>query len=304
MKKQLLFVLIVGLVLIQGFISSNVSKKSVTDSFVLSTVGMLHDIVLNLLPPEIDSKLLLPAGTDPHVYVPTLQNIKDFNDASMIFAIGLDLEAQMHSALESLSSSKPVYFLGESLDKSTLISDGSLYDPHVWFDLELFANLVDYISSALIEHFPDHESSIVSNSTSYKKTLQQLDTYAFSKLNSLDPSQKWLITTHDAFSYFGRRYDFNILTLKGVNTSSSYSLFDQQKMHDVILENSLKAIFIEDSVSNQDLLNVVQKVNKSGLNTTIGGYLYADSLGTAASKHNTFESMFRYNIDTIFNALN
>jgi len=304
MKRNILFLFIFFLFVIQGFIINKSNVDNNPDKYVLSTVGMIHDIVSNLLPSDVDKKLLLPAGTDPHVYVPTIQNINDFNNAEVIYSIGLDLEAQMHPALLSLSKTKPVYFLGEQLDTTTLIADGEMFDPHVWFDLDLFSLIVDEVANSLILNYPDYQSEILTNSLSYKQTLDELDVYASEKFSTLDPSQKWIVTTHDAFSYFARKYDFSVFTLKGVNTASDYSLYDKQKMKEIILENSLKAIFIEDSVSNKDLLSVLEDVNNAGLSTRIGGYLYADSLGSSDSGLDTFESMFKYNVDTIFNALN
>jgi len=304
MNKSMLGIIIASLFIVTGFSSTDSSVDEQKNSYVLSTVGMLHDVVLNLLPSDVDKKLLLPAGTDPHVYVPTMQNIDDFNNAEMIYSVGLDLEAQMHPALLSLSKTKPVHFLGESLDTNLLIADGETVDPHVWFDLDLFSLIVDEVSQTLISNYPEFKSHVLDNTKMYKQKLVELDSYAKNKFSTLEPSQKWIVTTHDAFSYFARKYDFNVFTLKGVNTASDYSLLDKQRMEEIILDNSLKAIFIEDSVSNKDLLSVLENINKTSLDTQIGGYLYADSLGDVDSGFNTYESMFKYNVDTIFNALN
>jgi len=81
-------------------------------------------------------------------------------------------------------------------------------------------------------------------------------------------------------------------------------LHDKKLMESIIVDNQLKSIFVEDSVSNRDLMSVLDSVQRQGQNTQLGGYLFADSLGSDSSEYNTFVKMFKYNVDTIFNSLN
>jgi len=298
--------LILILVFLFGFfVTDSTTQEDVNQKpFVLSTIGMIHDVVDYVLPSEIDRKLLLPSGTDPHVYVPGLDDISKINQADLIFALGLNLEAQMRPALESVSHTKPTVFVGELINTESLIKHDNEIDPHIWFDLDLFSLVVEQIAEALSKQYPKHSNLISANALDYLDALTELDLYAQEKLSSIADSQRWLITTHDAFSYFGRKYNFNILTLKGVNTSSDYSLHDKKLMESVIIENQLKSIFVEDTVSNRDLMSVLDSVQRMGQNTQLGGYLFADSLGSDSSGYNTFIKMFKYNVDTIFNSLN
>lgn len=306
MKKFFLsfFALVSILFFILNLNFDQVKFDSKRDPLILSTVGMLDDIVTYLLPSDFDTQLLLPSGTDPHVYVPTLKDVSLLNSSSVIFAIGLDLEAQMHDALVSLSKTKPVIFTGERLDKSNLIAEGdNLYDPHIWFDLDLFAQIVDVIELELVTEFPDVKDYVSTRAVLYKQMLSDLDQEAQTKLSKIDSTQKILVTTHDAFSYFARKYNFEVLTLKGINTASDYSLKDKQSVVDIISKNNLKSVFIEDSVSNKDLLSVINSLNSIGYNVSIGGSLFADSLGLSGSEFSSFEATFRSNVDTIFNSL-
>ena len=299
------FVLIFSLGFVLGMSMPDIESSKSSKPIVVSTVGMINDIVKNISAGMVDNKLLLPAGTDPHVHIPSLRDVSLFNSADVILAIGLDLEAQMRSALDSLAQEKTVVYLGETLDPNSLIAvDENLYDPHVWFDLDLFSQLAIQVSQTLTQLMPEHSETFQLGLDSYLSELRDLNTYAESKLFQIPESQRWLITTHDAFSYFARKYDFNIFTLQGVSTESDYSLKDKNDMIDIIIENKIPAVFVEDSVSNRDLLSVIDQASEGSESVQIGGYLYADSLGPQGSPYESFKESFKSNVDIISNALN
>ena len=303
--KRFLFTLslIIGLSIVFGM--TGVKEEGNQRPVVLSTVGMLDDIVSNLAGDFVSNELLMPSGTDPHVYIPTLKDVSQLNAADVIFAIGLDLEAQMESALDSLALEKTVLRLGEELSKDQLLyKQENVYDPHVWFDLDLFAEITKTVAATLISEFPEQSDLITLRLDKYLLMLEELDVYASDKLSQVAESARWLITTHDAFSYFARKYDFEIFTLQGVSTESDYSLKDKSDMVNLIIKHKIPAVFVEDSVSNKDLLSVIENAAAKSHPVSIGGYLFADSLGAIDSPYATFADTFKANVDTIFNALN
>jgi len=297
------------LAVVAVFTIINVENNSKNDNTnaelkIVSTVGMIDDIVLQLAGDLVDNHLLMPAGTDPHVYVPVVSDVSMLDSADVIFALGLDLEAQMTDALNSLSKSRPVYFVGNTVDNDKLIAQGENYfDPHIWFDLDLYSQMVEVVGASLVELLSEHESLINDRLANYLLELEQLDLYARESFSAIPESNKWIVTTHDAFSYFARSFDFNIKTLKGVSTNSDYSLKDKQDLQDVILSNSIPAIFVEDSVSSRDLDAVMSNIRDQGLDIKMGGTLFADSLGSPGSEFETFVSCFKSNVDIITKAL-
>ena len=302
--KRFLFTLslIIGLSIAFGM--TDLEKETNQDPVVLSTVGMIDDIVSNLAGDFVSNELLMPSGTDPHVYVPTLKDVSQLDSADVIFAIGLDLEAQMDSALRSLAEEKTVVMLGEQLSKDQLLyKQENVYDPHVWFDLDLFAEITQTVADTLLSEFPEQSDVINLRLDKYLSMLDGLDDYASDQLSQIAESARWLITTHDAFSYFARKYDFDIFTLQGVSTESDYSLKDKNDMVELIINNKIPAVFVEDSVSNKDLLSVIENAAAKSHPVSIGGYLFADSLGPVDSPQATFSETFKANVDTIFNAL-
>jgi len=245
-------------------------------------------------------------GLDPHSYVPTPSDIRLLQSADHIYAMGLDLEASMHDLLLSLSSSTNVAFIGEDLDKEDLIpadDSNKAYDPHVWFDIDLFLNLVDIVSEDLISKHPEFSDEIISNTKTYQLSLNNLKNYTQSRIDLLPLDKRFLITAHDAFSYFANKYDFQLHTLQGVSTVSDYSLKDVNDLVNLILDNNVNAIFTESSVSNQSINTIFEKVSSKNKLFKIGGQLYSDSLGEVGSQYESYVGSFMHNVDTIVDNL-
>jgi manganese/zinc/iron transport system substrate-binding protein len=123
------------------------------------------------------------------------------------------------------------------------------------------------------------------------------------KIGELPAEQRVLITAHDAFNYFGRAYEFEVLGLQGISTASEAGVQDVQKLADLILQREVKAIFVESSVPLRNIEALREAVRSKGFDVQIGGSLFSDALGNPGTPEGTYTGMFMHNVNTIVNAL-
>lgn len=112
-----------------------------------------------------------------------------------------------------------------------------------------------------------------------------------------------LVTAHDAFAYFGKNYNFKVVSLQGLSTATEAGVQDVQRISSFIIENNIKSIFIESSVPVRTVQALQVAVNAKGHEVQIGGTLYSDALGNPGSAEGTYIGMYEYNMRTITNAL-
>ena len=141
------------------------------------------------------------------------------------------------------------------------------------------------------------------NLAKYEKELDELSEYIKKKVSELPENQRVLVTAHDAFNYFAKEFGFKVEAIQGISTESEASAADIKKLSDFLVKTKIKAVFVESSVPKKTIESLVESCKAKGHNVKIGGELYSDSLGDDNTKENTYISMFKYNIDTIVDAL-
>ena len=112
-----------------------------------------------------------------------------------------------------------------------------------------------------------------------------------------------LVTAHDAFNYFGKAYDFEVVGLQGLSTATEAGVKDVQQLASFIIEHKIKAVFVESSVPKRTIEALQAAVKAQNHDVQIGGTLYSDALGTSGTIEGTYVGMFEYNVKTIVNAL-
>jgi len=226
--------------------------------------------------------------------------------AEVIFYNGLHLEGQMLDIFEQMAKDKTVLAVGETLDEKQLLAsdtDAMLHDPHIWFDVELWKGVVKAISTQLQEEYPEFKVDFQTNEAAYLKKLDDLQSYAEKRVNEIPQQQRILVTAHDAFNYFGRSQGFEVRGLQGLSTDSEYGVKDVQEMVDFLVENKIKALFIESSVSDKAMKAVIEGAKEKGHDIVIGGELFSDAMGAEGTTEGTYIGMYQHNIDTIVDAL-
>ena len=272
---------------------------------VVSTTGIVNDIVVNVGGVRVRAKSLMGPGVDPHLYRATAGDIGTLASADIIFYHGLHLEGKISDVLEGMRSrGKNTVAVTRGIPGDMLIpSVGKSYDPHVWFDPRLWKFAVETVAEALAGADPEGAGYYTENARAYIASLAELDDYARAMAGQVPPEKRIIITSHDAFGYFGRAYGFKVAALQGVSTVSEAAISDVRRITGLIVENRLPAIFTETSVSERYIRSVREAAKRAGAPVGIGGKLYSDALGSRGSGHETLGGMFIHNVDVICSSL-
>lgn len=272
---------------------------------VVTTTTMITDLVKNIGGDNINVEGLMGSGVDPHLYKASEGDVTKLVNADIIFYNGLHLEGKLVEVFEKMKGKTPIA-LGETLDKSTLIGSdyfASNYDPHVWFDIDYFVNFGNEVSRVLQENDPENAQIYEENWQNYYKRLLSLKSDIQLKIEELQKEKRILVTAHDAFNYFGKAYDFEVVGLQGLSTATEAGVKDVQNLSAFIIDKKIKAIFVESSVPKRTIEALQAAVKAKGHDVVIGGTLYSDALGNKGTVEGTYIGMFEYNVNTIVNAL-
>lgn len=274
---------------------------------VAATVGMIGNIAENIGGERVAVKTLMGAGVDPHLYKATAGDIVKLNKADVVFYNGLNLEGKMGDIFVRVSRKNPnVIAVTEEIDRSKLLEPEAFhghYDPHVWFDVTLWEDAARRVEKALTEFDPAGAELYAANARSYLAELDKLHLWTLQRSKELRKEKRILVTSHDAYNYFGRAYGFQVIGLQGISTVTQAGLADIAKLVDYIIDNKVGAIFVETSVSPKAIRRVQADANARGWNVKIGGKLFSDAMGAAGSKEGTYIGMVRYNVNTIVDSL-
>lgn len=272
---------------------------------VVSTTTIITDLVRNIGGDRINVSGLMGSGVDPHLYKASEGDVTKLVNADVIFYNGLHLEGKLVEVFEKMKSKSPIA-LGEVLDKNSLIGSdyfASNYDPHVWFNIDYFKQFAEKVTQVLAEKDPENADYYKVNKEVYFKKLEQLKTEVLEWVESLPFEKRILVTAHDAFNYFGDAYNFNVVGLQGLSTATEAGVQDVQKLAAFIIENKIKAIFVETSVPRRTIEALQAAVKSKGHDVKIGGTLFSDALGNAGTIEGTYIGMFQHNVKTIVDAL-
>ena len=273
---------------------------------IVATTGMIADALAEVAGEYATVEALMGPGVDPHLYKATQGDLNKLTQADAIFYNGLHLEGKMGEILSKLARMKPVVAVADSLPNAKLINStdyASAYDPHVWFDVALWAEVAGIIGEAMAQIDPAHAAAYRSNTQAYQEELQALHRWVKAEIGAIPEQQRVLITAHDAFEYFGRAYGIQVRGLQGISTVSEYGLRDVTELVDFITARGIKAVFVESSVPAKALEAVVEGAKRQGHTAEIGGTLYSDAMGAAGTPAGTYPGMVRANVKTITEAL-
>jgi len=301
MKKIIVLVTIVALAACKN---ETVKSEKLN---VVTTTSMITDLVKNIGGDKIDLQGLMGAGVDPHLYKASEGDVSKLFNAEIIFYNGLHLEGKLVEVFEKMESMNKIQVpLGEILDTSSLIGSeyfASNYDPHVWFDISYFMQFTEKVTEVLAEADPKNAAFYIENKEKYLAQLNSLETEVKDIIETLPQEKRILVTAHDAFNYFGKAYNFEVVGLQGLSTATEAGVQDVQRLSDFIIEKQVKAIFVESSVPRRTIEALQQAVLSKGAEVTIGGSLFSDALGDAGTVEGTYIGMFTYNVNTIVNEL-
>jgi manganese/zinc/iron transport system substrate-binding protein len=274
---------------------------------VVTTTTMLADLSSVIGGEHVTVNGLMGPGIDPHLYQASAGDVTLMQKADVVVYNGIHLEGKMGDIFESLSNrGDAVICIEDGLDQSKLLTwsgDGSVHDPHIWFDVSLWKEAAKIVSEGLSEADESNANDYKTNLEVYLKELDSLETYIKDRVLEVPENQRVLITAHDAFGYFGAAYGFEVKGLQGISTDAEAGTADVSSLASFIVDRKISAIFIESSVPPKTIEALQAAVKAKGFDVTIGGELYSDSIGDEESAANTYILTVKSNIDTIVDAL-
>jgi manganese/zinc/iron transport system substrate-binding protein len=212
----------------------------------------------------------------------------------------------MGDVLVKLARTRPVVAVTEDLPREQLREPPEFlgqYDPHVWFDVSLWAEILGPIERELARLDPGHAQDYATRRAELQAEFRGLDAWIKERMSTVPERQRVLVTAHDAFGYFGRRYGMKVVGLQGMSTLAEAGLSDVERVVREILDARVPAIFVESSVPRKSIEAVQAAVRARGFTVVIGGQLHSDALGAAGSPAGTYAGMVRANVETIVAAL-
>lgn len=273
---------------------------------VVATTGMIADAARQVGGDLVEVRALMGPGVDPHAYRQTRSDIVAMANADLVLSHGLYLEAQMEDFLRGLAAEGNVVAVAESLPRELLRAHDDYadkFDPHVWMDPELWSRVVLSVRDALIATRPGGEATFRANAEAHLAEIADLARYAGGVLATVPPETRVLVTAHDAFSYFGAAYGFEVVGIQGISTESEAGLRRVSELVDLLVSRRVGAVFVESSVSDRNIRALIEGAAAKGHQVVIGGELYSDAMGEAGSYEGTYLGMIDHNATTIARAL-
>jgi len=266
---------------------------------VVASFTVLADVVKHVGGDHVKVSSLVGPNGDPHEFEPSPADAKTLNTAKVVFVSGEGLEGWMDRLITASGYKGTPVVTSEGVNTRTMVDDGkTVTDPHVWNSPVNVKVWVANIEKALSAADPADAADFKVNAERYTKVLTELDTYAHSKFDKIPDDRRKVLTSHDAFGYFGREYKVSFLSPLGVSTETEASAADVAKLIEQIKTEHVKTYFFENS---NDPRLVKQVAKATGAEP--GGELYVEALSKSNGPASTYEKMFRYNVDQLAAAM-
>ena len=273
---------------------------------VVCSTSIIADNMQAVLGNEFDVRSLMGPGVDPHSYNPRPSDVQLLQNADVIVYNGFHLEGKMADLFHQLAESKPTFAVADYFPENQQISASkttNVIDPHIWFTPESWLKSIGKVADQLATLYPEKAAGIKQRFELYQRKSVDEMIALKSELSTIPSEQRVLITSHDAFHYFGKYFGIEVRALQGVSTTQEPGVRDVLELVDFIVKRKIKSIFIEHSVSPKSIQAVIESCNAKGHKVNIGGTLYSDALGAKNSDGGTYIEMIRHNITTISTGL-
>jgi manganese/zinc/iron transport system substrate-binding protein len=252
---------------------------------------------------------LMGAGVDPHLYQPTAADIAAMNQADMVIYSGLHLEGQFDAVFAALREqgviiyplSQPVKNAGFVIGAFDVEADAlGADDPHFWFDPRNWEITTLDLAQTFANLDPDNANIYLDNANSYVAQLQRLYAWADAGMRSVPGSQRYLVTSHDAFQYFGAAFGWRMAAIQGISTADEAGVGDVQETVNFVIQNNIPVLFVESSIPPSAIQAVQEAVAADGGAVRRGvRELYSDAMDEPGSFGGTYIGMMATNIYTI-----
>jgi manganese/zinc/iron transport system substrate-binding protein len=270
---------------------------------VVCTTTMITDLARQISAGRADVVGIMKAGEDPHVYEPRPLDAVTIAKADVLLRNGLHLEGTLADIIRN--KLRPGAVDAALAEDPRIVPRASKQyagapDPHCWFNVRHFMVYAERARDALIQADPEGRAAYAKAAAAYLQELDALDRWVRKQLETIPRSRRVLVTSHDAFEYFGAAYDVEVHGVIGISTEQEPRPQDVESLVRIVRDRGVKAVFVETSVSPA-LNALVQRVSER-TGVKVGGTLYSDSLGEPGGPAGTYAGMIRHNVKTIVGA--
>ena len=296
----------IGLVVATVYTPAHANKMN-----VVTTTTMVNDMVKEIGGDRVNVVGLMGPGVDPHLYKPASGDVVKLQRAKVIFYSGLMLEGRMTDLFFRMArAGKLVYAVTESIPEKDRLEPPEFaghWDPHVWGDPILWSNCIVTVVDGLSKADPAGAADYAKRGRAVDASYKAMKAWALKRIAEVPRKHRILLTSHDAFNYFGQAFGFQVVAVQGLSTVTEAGLADIAKTVDFIKQKKIKAIFVESSVNPA----AIERVSKDA-SVKIGGELFSDACGKVGDIHEahgekydvgTFVGMLKHNINTVVDAL-
>jgi manganese/zinc/iron transport system substrate-binding protein len=273
---------------------------------VTTTTNFLTDTVARIGGDRVEVTGLMGPGVDPHLYRASAGDVQALRGADVILYCGLQLEGRMGDLFADLAERQLTSAVTDGIPREQLLAGpeaGEEHDPHIWFDVSLWSLVSESIAATLVERDPAHAAGYRARLGSYLAELAALDAEIARRLATIPPRRRVLVTSHDAFAYFGRRYQLEVAGIQGISTAAEATTADVERVAQLVAERGVPAVFVESSVPRQTIDALLAAAAQRGARIHVGGELYTDAAGNPGTPEGTYIGMLRANADRIADGL-
>ena len=273
---------------------------------VVTTTNFITDMAEEIGGDRVEVTGLMGPGVDPHLYKASASDVSTLRGADVIFYNGLELEGRMTDLLVELAGDTETVAVTRDVPEDELREPSEFegkFDPHIWFDVPLWSATVQTIADTYAEVDPEHADEYQERADAYEAELEALDAEVRDMLEGIPEEQRVLVTSHDAFGYFGEEYGFEVAPIQGTSTATEATTADIDRVSDLIADRGLSAVFIESSVSPQTIEAVLEAAERKGQTARVAGELFADAAGEAGTEEGTYIGMVRSNATAVADGL-
>ncbi|MEG9884618.1 MAG: zinc ABC transporter substrate-binding protein [Hyphomicrobiales bacterium] len=287
---------LVGSAMILVGLGAAVSAKTID---VVASFTVLADVVKNVGGDHVRVKSLVPPNDDPHDFEPSPDDAKAVKAASVTFISGEGLETWFKRLAKASGSTVKPVIVSEGIKTRTLDEDGeTITDPHVWNSVPNVLIWVSNIEAALEKADPDDAAAFSRQAESYRKELNKIDAFVRRQIDSVPEGKRTILTSHDAFNYYGQEYGVTFIAPLGVSTETEASAGDVARLIDQIRKQGISVYFIENSTDPR----LVEQI-AAATGARPGGELYPEALSPAGGPVPSYIDLMRYNTMRIMKAL-
>ncbi len=299
------------LLVLAMMVGASVQAQTDPEFRIVTTTTQATDLT-RIITAGVDGIVITPlmgAGTDPHLYQPTEADINAMNRADMVIYMGLNLEGQFDTVFAALQEQGvQVIMLGQPVKEAGFIIGAfdveediaGADDPHFWFDSRNWEVVALDLAQTLARIDPTHAEEYLANADDYITALQSLYTWADDGMRSVPGSQRYLVTSHDAFQYFGAAFGWRVVAVQGISTESEAGVGDIQEIVQAVIARQIPVIFVESSVPPNTIRAVIEAVEAAGGAVRLGvRELYSDAMGEPDEFGGTYIGMIAENVYTI-----